>query len=220
MFDSTYWSGGDTRELMPPKIENSFQRNSFNVLKRGFDIFMSFALLPALALCAVILLFLNPFHNKGGLIFSQQRMGRGCKPFVALKFRSMRAASEITRSADCGLETDRITKLGAFIRKTRIDELPQILNVLKGDMSLIGPRPDYYDHAVRFLEEVPGYRERHVVRPGISGLAQTELGYIEGVEATGRKVRADLYYIAHSSLRLELWIFLQTLKVVARRGGA
>lgn len=134
MFDSTYWSGGDTRELLPHKNENSFQRNSFNVLKRGFDVFMSLALLPALALCAVILLVLNPFHNKGGLIFSQQRMGRGCKPFVALKFRSMRAAPEITRSADCGLETDRITKLGAFIRKARIDELPQILNVLKGDI--------------------------------------------------------------------------------------
>lgn len=220
MFDSSYWSVGEAGEFLPPKIENSLKRLTFNVFKRSFDVFISVALLPGLALCAVILLILNPFENKGKLIFKQQRMGRNCKPFVALKFRSMRDVPAVTRSADCGLEKDRITRLGSFIRKTRIDELPQILNVLKGDMSLIGPRPDYYDHAIQYLAEVPGYRERHIVRPGISGLAQTELGYIEGVEATSRKVRADLYYITHASFFLELWIFVQTLKVVARRGGA
>jgi lipopolysaccharide/colanic/teichoic acid biosynthesis glycosyltransferase len=220
MFDSSFWSVSETADFLPPKIENSLKRVTFNVFKRSFDIFLSVALLPCLVLCGIVLLILNPFQNKGKLIFKQQRMGRDCKPFVALKFRSMRDVPKVTRSANCGLEKDRITRLGAFIRKTRIDELPQIINVLKGDMSLIGPRPDYYDHAIEYLAEVPGYRERHIVRPGISGLAQTELGYIEGVEATYRKVRADLYYITHASLFLELWIFFRTLKVVARRGGA
>jgi lipopolysaccharide/colanic/teichoic acid biosynthesis glycosyltransferase len=87
-------------------------------------------------------------------------------------------------------------------------------------MSLIGPRPDYFDHAVEYLERIPGYRERHAVRPGISGLAQTELGYIEGMDATRRKVAADLYYITHASYGMEAWVFWRTLSVVATRGGA
>ncbi|MBP0484478.1 sugar transferase [Sagittula sp. M10.9X] len=192
----------------------------FAIVKRAFDITMSLLLLPPLLVVGLILLALNPFYNKGRLIYTQQRMGRDCRPFTALKFRSMTDVQQVSRAADDPLETDRITRLGQILRKSRIDELPQVLNVLKGDMSLIGPRPDYYDHALRFLKEVPGYRERHAVRPGISGLAQTELGYIEGVEATCRKVRADLYYIQNAGFALETWIFLRTLSVVLRRAGA
>ncbi len=193
---------------------------AFRGAKRVFDICMSILLLPALAMVALVILGLNPFYNRGGLFFVQPRMGRDCKPFNAIKFRTMRAETQVTRGADSPLETDRITTLGRFLRKSRIDELPQILNVLLGQMSLIGPRPDYFDHAVEYLEKIPGYRERHAVRPGISGLAQTELGYVEGMDATRRKVKADLYYISHMSFALEMWIFWRTLSVVARRGGA
>lgn len=193
---------------------------AFRMAKRAFDVALSLVLLPVMILCALVLVVVNPFCNRGPLFFTQTRMGRGCAPFVAIKFRTMRPATSAARDADAPLETDRITPLGAFLRKSRIDELPQVLNVLRGDMSLIGPRPDYFDHAVRYLEVVPGYRERHVVRPGISGLAQTELGYAEGVEATRRKVRADLYYITHQSAKLELFIFWRTLSVILRRGGA
>lgn len=196
------------------------QRKLFFVAKRAFDMVGSILLLPILLLVTVAIVILNPFYNKGSLFFVQSRMGRGCVPFKAVKFRSMRAVSEVQRGADAPLETDRITKLGGFMRKSRIDELPQVINVLRGEMSLIGPRPDYYDHAVEYLEKIPGYRERHVVRPGISGLAQTELGYVEGMDATRRKVKADLYYITHMSLALEAWIFWRTLRVVAKRGGA
>ena len=87
-------------------------------------------------------------------------------------------------------------------------------------MSLIGPRPDYFDHAVHFLDEVPGYRERHSVRPGISGLARTEVGYVEGVEATRQKVNADLYYITNSGFALEFWILWRTFAVILGRAGA
>jgi lipopolysaccharide/colanic/teichoic acid biosynthesis glycosyltransferase len=192
----------------------------FRAAKRLFDIICSVLLLPILALSAIAVFILNPFYNAGPLFFVQTRMGRDCKPFQALKFRSMRVAPVIERGADSPLETDRITRLGGFLRKSRIDELPQILNVLRGDMSLIGPRPDYFDHAVEYLERIPGYRERHAVRPGISGLAQTELGYIEGMDATRRKVAADLYYITHASYGMEAWVFWRTLSVVATRGGA
>lgn len=193
---------------------------TFLVAKRVFDVVFSLLLLPVLLICAIVLLALNPFYNRGPLFFIQPRMGRSCKAFKAVKFRSMRVVPKVERSADAPLEKDRITPLGGFLRKSRIDELPQILNVLRGDMSLIGPRPDYYNHAVQYLELIPGYRERHLVRPGISGLAQTELGYAEGVEATRRKVRADLYYITHRSLTLEAYVFWRTLSVILRRGGA
>ncbi len=192
----------------------------FRISKRVFDILVSIALLPGLIGAILVLLVLNPFLNRGSVFFVQERMGRNCKRFKAIKFRSMTAAESITRSADDPLEVDRITPLGHFLRKSRLDELPQILNVLLGDMSLIGPRPDYFDHAIEYLNTIPGYRERHIVRPGISGLAQTELGYIEGTNATKRKVKADLYYITHRSYALELWIFWRTLSVVARRAGA
>lgn len=195
-------------------------RRMFFGFKRTFDIVVSVLLLPLLAISALLLLALNPFHNRGPLFFVQTRMGRNCKPFKAIKFRSMTSVERVARGADCPLDEDRITPLGGFLRKSRIDELPQIINVLRGDMSLIGPRPDYFSHAKRYLREIPGYRARHMVRPGISGLAQTELGYAVGIEATRRKVQADLFYIANTNLALELWIFWRTLSVVAKRAGS
>lgn len=198
----------------------SQDRRLFMIAKRSFDVAFSIMLLPVFLVAATVLLVLNPRLNPGPLFFVQKRMGRDCAPFSAIKFRSMREAPEIRRSAECPLEVDRITKLGHFIRKTRIDELPQILNVLAGDMSLIGPRPDCYEHAEHYLTSVPGYRKRHAVRPGISGLAQTEVGYVVGSDGTRRKVSADLYYIANSSLQLELWLFWRTVSVILRREGA
>lgn len=192
----------------------------FEATKRAADIAVSLAILPVVLLVGLFLLLANPFANPGTLLFRQQRMGRDCRPFTAYKFRSMRPESEVSRRADDPLEAHRITPLGARLRRMRLDELPQIVNVLKGDMSLIGPRPDFYDHACVYVETIPGYRLRHVVRPGISGLAQTEIGYVQGIEATRRKVRADLHYIANSSLRLDAWIFWRTLVVVLRRDGA
>jgi lipopolysaccharide/colanic/teichoic acid biosynthesis glycosyltransferase len=184
------------------------------------DLVVSLLLLPPTILIAMVLLVLNPFYNPGSLFYVQTRLGRNCKPFKAVKFRTMRSVSRVARSPDDPVETHRITPLGGFLRKSRIDELPQILNVLRGDMSLIGPRPDYINHARRYIKHIPGYRERHLVRPGISGLAQTECGYAEGYEATARKVKYDLYYIANTGLALELWIFWRTLTVVAKRGGS
>jgi lipopolysaccharide/colanic/teichoic acid biosynthesis glycosyltransferase len=146
-------------------------------------------------------------------------MGQDCQGFRAVKFRTMTDVESVARRADDPLEHDRITPLGYFLRKSRIDELPQILNVLVGQMSLIGPRPDFFDHALVYLDVVPGYRERHSMKPGISGLAQTELGYVEGLAATERKAAVDLYYIRNASLKLDTWVFWRTLCVVMSRGG-
>ena len=99
-------------------------------------------------------------------------------------------------------------------RSTRLDEVPQFFNVLRGEMSLIGPRPDYLPHARVYLETIPGYRARHRVLPGISGLAQTEVGYAQGIDATRRKVDADLIYIGNASISLDLWLTWRTIRTV------
>lgn len=147
-------------------------------------------------------------------------MRRGCLPFMALKVRTMRPAGAVTRAADDPLEKDRITPLGRVLRKMRLDALPQVFDVLSGDMSLIGPRPDFYDHAVTYLEAIPRYRQRHMIRPGISGLAQTEVVYVASIRETRRKVSADLYYIHHASLRMDAWFVWRTLRVIFTRAGS
>ncbi len=192
----------------------------FWTVKRAADIAGSLMLFPIFLLATLVLLLLNPFKNQGPLFFSQTRMGRDCEPFQALKFRSMAVAVAIERGHDDPIEHHRITSLGRFMRKSRIDELPQILNVLKGEMSLLGPRPDYFPHAKAFLAGVPGYRERHCVRPGISGLAQVSLGYIEGSDATRAKVRKDLEYIENVSILAENRLVLKTIRTVFGRAGA
>lgn len=188
--------------------------------KRLADIVVSLALLPALGLVAAALLVLNRRFNKGPLFFRQTRMGQDLVPFTAIKFRSMQPAARITRSVEDPIEVDRITALGRIMRKMRIDELPQVLNVLRGEMSLIGPRPDYYDHAREYLAQIPEYRLRHLVRPGISGLAQVTLGYAEGLDATRAKATADLACIRNASFLLEVRIFWLTLVTVFMRRGA
>lgn len=141
-------------------------------------------------------------------------MGKDCKPFHAIKFRTMTKLDSVVRKYYEPLEQNRITRLGHILRKTKIDELPQILNVIRGDMSLIGPRPDYYDHALSFLEHVPYYRLRHSIRPGITGLSQIRLGYAEGLIATRKKSKIDIFYIENMCISLDLKIFIGTIVII------
>ncbi|MDA9005730.1 sugar transferase [Amylibacter sp.] len=191
----------------------------FWINKRIFDISVSLLLLPLLFIIVIILPFINYFSNSGRLFFIQERMGKNCEVFHAIKFRTMVSVKEITRKYDDPIETNRITFFGKFLRKSRIDELPQILNVLKGDMSLIGPRPDYYVHALEYLKSVKGYRDRHDIRPGITGLSQIRLGYAEGLEATAKKVSIDNYYIQNLGYIIELKIIVNTIITIIRGIG-
>ncbi|MDA9313384.1 sugar transferase [Amylibacter sp.] len=191
----------------------------FWINKRIFDISLSLLLLPLLFIIIIILPFINYFSNSGRLFFIQERMGKNCEVFHAIKFRTMVPIKEITRKYDDPIETNRITFFGKFLRKSRIDELPQILNVLKGDMSLIGPRPDYYIHALEYLKSVKGYRDRHGIRPGITGLSQIRLGYAEGLEATAKKVSIDNYYIQNVGYIIELKIIVNTIITIIRGIG-
>lgn len=204
----------------PRREWSRFERARFDCFKMVFDRGLAILLLVPLG-CAMFALFLlNPVLNRGSLFFVQDRMGKDGKRFRLVKFRTMRPASGRARGPDDPLETDRITPLGRFLRKSRVDELPQAFNILAGQMSFIGPRPDMYDHAVEYSRLVPGYAQRFSVLPGISGFAQTKLGYIEGIIATRRKVAADLYYISHQSIRLDLWIAAQTIKTIVCGRGA
>ena len=191
----------------------------FWINKRVFDIFISILLLPLLILCSCFLLVLNLFFNPGSLFFIQERMGKNCCSFYAIKFRTMVPVEKITRQYDDPIELDRIKPFGKVIRKFRLDELPQIVNILKGDMSLVGPRPDYYSHALEFLKKVEGYRKRHDIRPGITGLSQIRLGYAEGLKATADKVNVDNYYIQNAGYVIELKIISNTMLTIIKGLG-
>lgn len=188
--------------------------------KRCFDVVAAILGLPFLLIVSAFLLVANPFWNPGSLLYRQRRMGRDGLPITVWKFRTMLAAGEGERGPEDPLEVHRVTPLGAWLRRTRIDETMQFLNVLKGEMSLIGPRPDLLDHATAYVERVPGYRERLVVRPGITGLAQVRMGYAEGFELTERKVHYDLAYIRKAGWAMDARVLRRTLHVLATGFGA
>lgn len=192
----------------------------FWIAKRAFDVVISLMLFPVLAISVIVLSILNPFLNTGSLFFVQERMGKDCRPFNAFKFRSMTEVDQVERGPDDPVERNRITVIGKFIRKCRLDELPQIYNVLRGDMSLIGPRPDYFPHAVSFKTNVRGYTERHIIRPGISGLAQVVLGYTEGTDETLKKVDLDHKYIRAASFTQETLLVYRTFLTVISGVGS
>jgi lipopolysaccharide/colanic/teichoic acid biosynthesis glycosyltransferase len=199
--------------------KRTFGNKMFWINKRLFDIFVCLLLIPLLFISSIIILLLNYFFNPGSLFFIQDRMGKNCNVFSAIKFRTMVPVKEITRKYNDPIETNRITSFGKFLRQSRIDELPQILNVLKGEMSLIGPRPDYYIHALEYIKNVKGYRERHIIRPGITGLSQIRLGYAEGLEATAKKASVDNYYIKNVNYIIELKIIGNTIITIIRGMG-
>ena len=199
--------------------QDAYGTKLFWANKRTFDIFVSLLLLPFFIIFVVVLLVLNKFFNPGRLFFIQDRMGKNCEMISVIKFRTMTHIEEISRKYDDPIEINRITPLGRILRKMRIDELPQILNVLKGDISLIGPRPDYYVHALEYLKLVDGYRERYDIRPGISGLSQIRLGYVENLDATSKKVSIDNYYMQNLSYITEFKIIMSTLLIIIRGLG-
>lgn len=202
-------------------IKSSFyyHNNSFyyKVVKRGFDIIFSLLLLiftSPILLLSLFIVFLQDFKNP---LFSQLRVGINNNEFKIYKIRSMvhDAEKNGVKWADKG--DMRVTTFGKFIRKTRIDELPQLWNVIKGEMSLIGPRPELEIFYKEFEKTVPNFRDRLMVRPGLGGWAQVNGGY----DITPKeKLEYDLEYIENLSFRLEVEIFIRTIKVVITGDGA
>lgn len=211
--------------------ENSFgsliPSNSYAKVKRLFDIVLTAIALPILILPLLVVAFLIRMDSPGSVFFRQERIGYRGNSFRVLKFRTMYEAREpggdgtnsihdaITRDGD-----DRITRIGRFLRKTRIDELPQILNILRGEMSWIGPRPEARPLSEWYEREIPFYCYRHIVRPGITGWAQVNQGHVAAISEVHDKLRFDFYYIKNFSLWLDLVVLFKTVAVVTRGIGA
>ncbi|MEO1323965.1 MAG: sugar transferase [Pseudomonadota bacterium] len=174
---------------------------------------------PVLLLTAIAV----RLESKGPAIFKQTRMGFQGRTFTVYKFRSMRVQKENEgdlQSDKTQSDDARITRVGRLIRNTRIDELPQIFNILKGDMSWIGPRPETLRLSKWYEQEIPFYRYRHIVRPGVSGWAQVKQGHVTEVEDIRQKLEFDMYYVKNFSVWLDLLIVVKTLAVIVTGRGA
>jgi sugar transferase (PEP-CTERM system associated) len=190
-------------------------------IKRTFDLTVSAALLilalPVMLVTAVVIRFESP----GPVIYRQERVGRGGRRFTCLKFRSMRNDAEQDGVPRWAIESDpRVTRIGLFIRKSRIDELPQLVNVLRGEMSFVGPRPERPGFVDELKQTIPYYDLRHSVKPGVTGWAQVRYSYGASVEDARKKLQFDLYYVKNHSLFLDLLILVETVRVVLFREGA
>lgn len=207
-------SSADLRSLQPNPL--------YLLGKRAMDVTGALLLLPiALPLLALIALAVR-LETAGPALFIQSRVGVGNQPFNMLKFRSMRLPHDdeegAARFAD--EEDHRITPLGRWLRRTRLDELPQLWNVIVGDMSLIGPRPEQPEFAADFDRAIPYYSYRHIIKPGITGWAQVQQGYAAGLQDTHKKVEHDFYYIKHLSPTLDVLIIMKTVRTILTGFGA
>jgi putative colanic acid biosynthesis UDP-glucose lipid carrier transferase len=189
------------------------------LLKRSFDIFFSSLTMVVGSPIFVILYCITKATSKGPVFFRQERIGKNGKPFYIYKFRSMRVDAE---SAGPQLSKDndpRITKWGRFMRKTRLDELPQFYNVLRGDMSVVGPRPERQYFIEQIIERSPGYRKLLQLKPGLTSIGQVHYGYAENVDQMRDRVRYDMLYLQNISFNSDLNIILKTVKVMVQGKG-
>jgi exopolysaccharide biosynthesis polyprenyl glycosylphosphotransferase len=192
----------------------------YGVVKRGMDVLMALVGMVVFLLVLPPLALLIRLDSPGGIFYWQERTGRNGKPFRIYKFRSMRQDAEAQTGAVFSQKGDaRVTRLGRFMRKTRLDELPQVINVLRGDMSVVGPRPERPEHVQRLTAKIPFYRTRLAIRPGLTGWAQVRYAYGSTDEDALVKLQYDLYYIRHCSLLLDLNILLRTVGKVLRMSG-
>ena len=199
-------------------VFRDFSKRSFDILASAFLLAITWPFM----LIATLLIWIESGCKRGvPILFRQVRLGEGGRPFQVLKFRSMVVDAEKSGKAQWATKNDsRITKVGNFIRKVRIDELPQIYNVLRGDMSFVGPRPERPEFVVMLSEKIPYYSERHNVKPGITGWAQLLYPYGSSEQDALEKLQFDLYYVKNHSIFLDFLILLQTAEVVLFGRGA
>ena len=189
-------------------------------IKRIIDILIVCCIAPFAIFIMLFTAIAIRLESKGSVLFIQSRVGQGNTDFRIYKFRSMVVSAESGGAQLAQSQDIRITRIGAFIRKTRLDELPQLWNVLKGDMSLIGPRPEQRVFVQKFEINIPFYIYRHVVKPGMTGWAQVMQGYASNEDETTLKIQYDFYYIKYFSVWLDILIFFKTIRVIFTGFGA
>jgi lipopolysaccharide/colanic/teichoic acid biosynthesis glycosyltransferase len=205
----------DLRSLIPGIV--------YAKVKRTGDLILSLIALPPLLPVMLIVALLIRLDSAGPALFRQERMGYRGEVFRMFKFRSMREAGDMPDARTAAMTRDddaRVTRLGRVLRRYRIDELPQIINILKGEMSWIGPRPEAVALSQWYESELPFYRYRHIVRPGITGWAQVKQGHVADVEDVLWKLQYDFYYIKNFSFWLDLLIVARTIRTVLSGFGA
>ena len=191
--------------------------NKYRGLKRLTDFFFSIVLLvPAIPICLISAFFII-LETNGNPLYIQERVGLNGNKFKIYKLRSMYSDAEKDGHKWAEKKDSRITKVGAIIRKIRIDELPQLINIIKGEMAIIGPRPERPEFIEEFLKEIPDFNDRLAVKPGITGWAQVNGGYELSPK---EKLKYDQYYIEHENFKLDILILFKTIKVVFTGEGS
>ncbi len=198
------------------------QSNTSQAIKRLFDILLAIvALVPGIPLAIITALMIKTEDRRAPVLFKQERVGKNNEVFTLFKFRSMSVNAELESGPVWAEEGDsRITRVGAFIRATRLDEIPQLLNVLQGNMSLVGPRPERAFFIEKLQKIIPYYTQRHAVKPGITGWAAVKFRYGATVEDALEKLQYDLYYIKNISLLLDIKILFLTIFVILSKQGS
>jgi sugar transferase (PEP-CTERM system associated) len=184
------------------------------LLKRAFDVVLAVVGLALSAPLMLLTAFAVRLGSPGPILYAQERVGEHGRTFTLYKFRSMRADAERGTPIWARDRDERVTRVGRFIRITRLDELPQLWNVLRGDMSFVGPRPERPFFVEQLAEAIPFYRQRHAVKPGITGWAQVKYRYGASMEDAREKLRYDLYYVKHMSIVFDMTIVFDTVKVI------
>lgn len=192
----------------------------YMLIKQCLESLLIVLFLPLLLPLMLLVALAIKLDDGGSVFYNQERVGYRGKPFVMYKFRSMTECAELNQQQETVDDDIRLTRVGRFIRKMRIDELPQVFNVLKGEMSLIGPRAEYKKFADELEKQVPFYQYRHIVKPGISGWAQVMQGYVIGAAETQIKIEYDFYYIKYFSFWLDTLIACKTVKTILTGFGA
>jgi exopolysaccharide biosynthesis polyprenyl glycosylphosphotransferase len=201
---------------------DGFRSSAFFLMLRRVVSFMASLVLLMVVLPVIPFVILAiKLDSKGPVLYRQKRVGRGGVTFYCYKFRTMRQDAEAdTGPTWAGDDDPRITRVGKFLRSSRLDEIPQLWNVVKGDMAFAGPRPERPEFVEWLTQEIPYYPVRHVVRPGITGWAQVKYKYGNTMEDAREKLQYDLYYIKNASIGLDLMIMFQTVKIVLLGRGA
>jgi lipopolysaccharide/colanic/teichoic acid biosynthesis glycosyltransferase/glycosyltransferase involved in cell wall biosynthesis len=211
------------RKMLPAQEDNLWEIDNdptYDRIKRFIDVAVVLLLSPVWVPLSAIVAAAVLFDSPGPAFFGQSRVGRDGQLFKLWKFRSMVHGLQAPGVHFAQAEDPRITRVGRFLRRSRLDELPQLWNVLRGHMSLIGPRPEQTGFVREFAASIPSYPYRHLVRPGLTGWAQVQQGYADSAESTRLKLSYDLYYVAHYSLALDLLIAVKTIKTIYTGFGA
>jgi exopolysaccharide biosynthesis polyprenyl glycosylphosphotransferase len=210
----------DWAVVFAPSRGGDYFFDPYPLIKRGIDLLLALLVGVVFVIVLPLVALIIRLDSPGSIFYTQERLGQGGRPFRIYKFRSMVSDAEAQTGAVFSRKGDpRVTRFGRFMRKTRLDELPQVINVLRGEMSVVGPRPERPEHVERLTQKIPFYRTRLIVKPGLTGWAQVRYNYGSTDEDALAKLEYDLYYIRHQSFLLDVNIMLRTVGKILSMSG-